>query len=346
MNNRILTFFKKYYIYFLIAIIGYFIRTGASFYLKLKQEENQKIQLVKQKKLTSLESKFIHNIIIKGPKQINFVDNTGNDTVNFYTVFDNYKSSLMKDPHSDFEVVFEDMKFKNKSAYKEIDTLFKITANNISEKIGAKIENVKSINYNNKRIYEGFITFNNKKLRLLFTGLIRDPYVGLLYSISPAEYFKLQDSIIYNAMILYPYNSNMSTNSTNENSENKLNTESNPKQEKELLEILEKNAISPTLMAKSNKEEVKVGEVFQVEYLLYNKGEKFVGPSFQGFQVYSGPNQSSKINLKNGKMYPSVSYYYILSAKKEGTFFIGSASVISLNKKIESNKIKIKVKGK
>lgn len=92
-----------------------------------------------------------------------------------------------------------------------------------------------------------------------------------------------------------------------------------------------------------NKNKVAVGEVFQLDFALSGSGKNFVPPSFSDFNVYSGPNQSTSMQIVNGSMSQSITLSYYLAAKKEGTFTIGPASITSGSNTLQSNAVVIEV---
>lgn len=93
----------------------------------------------------------------------------------------------------------------------------------------------------------------------------------------------------------------------------------------------------------SAKTTVAVGERFQVSFSLNTNGSNFKAPSFEGFSILSGPNQSTSMQFINGNMSQSITYSYILTATKEGTFTIGPAKIRVNGTDIESNELKITV---
>jgi len=97
--------------------------------------------------------------------------------------------------------------------------------------------------------------------------------------------------------------------------------------------------------AQTSKNKVSVGEVFQIAFTINTSGSNFKAPNLSDFDVYSGPNQSTSMQIINGNMSQSISLSYMLSAKKEGKFTIGAASIVVNGTKIESNTIPIEVKG-
>ncbi len=92
-----------------------------------------------------------------------------------------------------------------------------------------------------------------------------------------------------------------------------------------------------------SKNRVTAGEVFQLDFTINASGKNFTPPSFNDFNVYSGPNQSSSVQIVNGSMSQSITLSYYLAAKKEGTFTIGAASIVVGNTTLQSNPISIEV---
>jgi len=93
----------------------------------------------------------------------------------------------------------------------------------------------------------------------------------------------------------------------------------------------------------SAKSTVQVGERFQVSFELNTNGSSFRAPSFAGFEILSGPNQSTNMQFVNGSMSQSLTYSYFLSATKEGTYTISPAKIKVNGTEIESNELKITV---
>lgn len=95
--------------------------------------------------------------------------------------------------------------------------------------------------------------------------------------------------------------------------------------------------------ASVNKNRVAAGEVFQLDFTINASGKNFTPPSFNDFNVYSGPNQSSSVQIVNGSMSQSITLSYYLAAKKEGTFTIGAATITVGNNTLQSNPVTIEV---
>lgn len=102
-------------------------------------------------------------------------------------------------------------------------------------------------------------------------------------------------------------------------------------------------AQEPVLNATATKTRVAVGEDFQISYSINSSASSFRGPSLGDFDVYGGPNQSTSVSIVNGNMTQSISFSYILVAKKEGKFTIPPATVVVGNKRIESKPLTIEV---
>ena len=107
--------------------------------------------------------------------------------------------------------------------------------------------------------------------------------------------------------------------------------------------LLPFNSFAQKLVAQVSKNKVVTGEVFQISFTVNGNMSGFKPPSFSDFDVYSGPNQSTSMQIANGNMSQTVSYSYMIAARKEGKFTIGSASCIINNVKSESNPIAIEV---
>lgn len=84
---------------------------------------------------------------------------------------------------------------------------------------------------------------------------------------------------------------------------------------------------------------------YKVVFTLENgNGSGFKAPSFEGFRVLSGPNQSSSYQWVNGKTTQSLSIYYYLQALQEGDLVIGPAQISVDNQILKTESIKVSVK--
>ena len=93
------------------------------------------------------------------------------------------------------------------------------------------------------------------------------------------------------------------------------------------------SAQAETLSASASPTTVAVGEQLQVTFTLNGSGSNFHAPTFNDFNVLSGPNQSTSMQFVNGAVSQSISYTYILQATKEGSFRFGSATMDAGGKK-------------
>lgn len=107
--------------------------------------------------------------------------------------------------------------------------------------------------------------------------------------------------------------------------------------------LSDSHAQTPFLAATASKQSVATGEQFQITYSFNASGRSFQGPDLSEFQVLSGPNQSTSMQIINGNVSQSVSFSYYLAAKNPGTFKIGPASIEYEGKRIASNVIQLSV---
>lgn len=101
----------------------------------------------------------------------------------------------------------------------------------------------------------------------------------------------------------------------------------------------------------SAPEMVNVDEDFRVQYTINtNDASDLDCPSFVGFIVKYGPSTStqSSVQIVNGSMSQSssVTYTFILTCDKPGTYTISPASVTYNGRKIRSNSLRIRVVGR
>lgn len=87
-------------------------------------------------------------------------------------------------------------------------------------------------------------------------------------------------------------------------------------------------AAQVSFTATTDTKQVPIGEVFEVQFSLKNaQGQGFRPPVFGEFNVVSGPNRMNSMTMVNGSASSSETYSYVLQAKKEGVFTLGSASI-------------------
>ena len=107
--------------------------------------------------------------------------------------------------------------------------------------------------------------------------------------------------------------------------------------------VLPFRSFSQKLSAQVSKNKVYTGEVFQVSFSANGGISDFRPPALKNFDVYSGPNQSTSVQIVNGNMSQTISYSYMIAAKKEGKYTIGPATASVNGTKVESNPITIEV---
>ena len=92
---------------------------------------------------------------------------------------------------------------------------------------------------------------------------------------------------------------------------------------------------------------VEQGRRFEVRYEVNARAKDFVGPTFKGLTVLSGPNTSMQTGMSviNGQVSHSITcgFTYILLADMEGSFSIGPASCTVEGKKVTCQGFSIKV---
>lgn len=96
--------------------------------------------------------------------------------------------------------------------------------------------------------------------------------------------------------------------------------------------------------ATASKTRLAVGEQFRVTFTVNAAASSFSPPDLSNFDIYTGPNQSSSVQIINGNISQSLSYSYVIAAKREGKFSIGPASIQVGNGRISSNVIEVEVK--
>jgi hypothetical protein len=97
------------------------------------------------------------------------------------------------------------------------------------------------------------------------------------------------------------------------------------------------------LTASVNSNKVGTGEQFEVTFSVNGNISNFTQPEFGGFQVLSGPNQSTSMTSINGSTTVSTAFSYILMGAKIGQFIIGPASAVVNGKRLTSAPIKMDV---
>lgn len=77
-----------------------------------------------------------------------------------------------------------------------------------------------------------------------------------------------------------------------------------------------------------SSDSILLGNYFEVKFILENaSGKQFEAPSFEGFTIVGGPNQSSSFSMSNGKTAQSMAFSYYLEPRDIGTYFIEPAYI-------------------
>ena len=76
-----------------------------------------------------------------------------------------------------------------------------------------------------------------------------------------------------------------------------------------------------------SKKSLGINENLRVDFKMNKDGDNFTPPSFKGFTVVGGPNQSVSNMWVNGKRTFSKSYSYFLTPTKKGSLIIGQATI-------------------
>jgi hypothetical protein len=79
--------------------------------------------------------------------------------------------------------------------------------------------------------------------------------------------------------------------------------------------------------AKVSKRQLGINERLRVDFEMNQDGDNFNPPSFQGFRVVGGPNQSVSNSWINGKRTYSKTFSYFLSPQSQGALKIGQATI-------------------
>ena len=93
-----------------------------------------------------------------------------------------------------------------------------------------------------------------------------------------------------------------------------------------------------------SKDTVYFGNQVKVTFVASNISGSFVPPSFDGFNVVTGPYTSSSYSFINGSESRKTTYIYVLEPITIGKLTIGKATYKSADKELSSNEIKIYVK--
>lgn len=98
-----------------------------------------------------------------------------------------------------------------------------------------------------------------------------------------------------------------------------------------------------TFEAVLTKKSLGINENLRVDFKMNKDGDNFTPPSFKGFTVVGGPNQSVSNTWVNGKRTFSKTYSYFLSPIKKGSLTIGQATIEIENNIYKTLPVKISV---
>ncbi len=98
-----------------------------------------------------------------------------------------------------------------------------------------------------------------------------------------------------------------------------------------------------TFDASVSKSKLGLNERLRIDFKMNGDGDNFSPPSFEGFKVIGGPNQSVSRSWVNGQRNYSKSYSYFLAPTKKGTLQIGQASVEIDGEVYKTNPLTIEV---
>ena len=79
--------------------------------------------------------------------------------------------------------------------------------------------------------------------------------------------------------------------------------------------------------AKVSKKKLGLNERLRIDFEMNQDGDNFEPPSFEGFRVLGGPNQSISNSWINGKRSYSKTYSFFLAPLKKGVATIGQAAI-------------------
>jgi len=101
---------------------------------------------------------------------------------------------------------------------------------------------------------------------------------------------------------------------------------------------------NPVFKVEVSTDSILMDNYFEVKFTLENADSRqFTPPSFEDFQVLSGPNTSSSMSIVNGDMTQSISYTYYLKPKDIGNYYIAPASIEADGQTIESEPVEVMI---
>ena len=95
--------------------------------------------------------------------------------------------------------------------------------------------------------------------------------------------------------------------------------------------------------AKVSKRTLGLNERLRVDFIMNENGDDFTPPSFSGFRVVGGPNQSISNSWVNGKRSFSKTYTYFLTPTQKGALTIAQATIDIDGETYKTTSVKITV---
>ena len=99
------------------------------------------------------------------------------------------------------------------------------------------------------------------------------------------------------------------------------------------------------LRADAKPPTAEFGQEVQLRYRVSGKGQNFVPPTFDDFQVVSGPTRVEDTMWVNQYRIPTETYYFTVRPMAYGKLFIPSANLDFRGETVESNPLTITVNG-
>ncbi len=98
------------------------------------------------------------------------------------------------------------------------------------------------------------------------------------------------------------------------------------------------------LTVEVSNDSVLLGNYIEVKFTIENAAVKnFEAPNFDGFNVVSGPNQSSSMMISNGEVSQTMAYSYYIEPVDVGSYFIQPAFVDTEKGALESIPLEVLV---
>ncbi|RVU90692.1 protein BatD [Flavobacterium columnare] len=92
-----------------------------------------------------------------------------------------------------------------------------------------------------------------------------------------------------------------------------------------------------------SKNNLGINERLRIDFTMNDDGDNFDPPTFDGFRIIGGPNQSVSYSWVNGRKSYEKTYSYFLQPTKKGTFLIKGASIEINGQVYRSNAVKITI---